>query len=291
MKKVYQPNLKIRDVKIGEYVAGGDTSFSFMTENENSAKILTALEIPYVYDAFYPDLLKKYWGADSFEKRLEKAAAYDADIFSIKFNVTEINEDELKLAVRMAESVVTKTLILRGANNSQIDKELLPLLAKAAKRPAIIAFGEDGTYEDIVPAVVDGGHILSLRSPIDINLAKELNILSSDMGLSPDKILIDPDTGGLGYGLEYGYSIIERIKQAAFDGDTMLNMPIIVFIGEESYRAKEAKSKNFSDGWGDYETRARLWETSAASALISAGANIVVLWHPENVSVIKELVK
>ena len=111
------------------------------------------------------------------------------------------------------------------------------------------------------------------------------------MGLPGDRILIDPDTGGLGYGLEYGYSIIERIKQAAFEGDKMLNMPIIVFIGEETYRAKEAKNANYPEAWGDYETRAQLWESAAAAAMISAGTNIIVLWHPENVNVIRELVK
>ena len=291
MKNVYQPNLKIREVKIGDCVAGGDTSFSFMKENENTAKVLVALEIPYLYDSSYPVLLKELWNCESFEGRLEKAADSDADIISVKFNISEINESELADAVHIAEKIIQKPLILRGANNSNIDKRLLPLLAESAKRQAVIAFGEDGTYEDIVPAVIQGGHVLSLRSPIDINLAKELNILSSDMGLSPDRILIDPDMGGLGYGLEYGYSIIERIKQAAFDGDSMLNMPIIAFIGEESYRAKEAKSKNFPESWGDYTNRAKFWETAAASALISAGVNIVVLWHAENVSVIKELVK
>ena len=129
-----------------------------------------------------------------------------------------------------------------------------------------------------------------LRSPIDINLAKELNILAIDKGMSPDKILIDPDTGGLGYGLDYGYSIVEKIRLAAFDGDEMLNMPIIVFIGEESYRAKEAKSDTFDKNWGNFENRSAMWEISGAVSMISAGANIVVLQNPKSVKAIKGLI-
>lgn len=289
--KAYNPNLKIREVKIGELNTGGDTSFSFMSENDNKFGVLTAIEIPFIYDNSYPDLLKEHWNSDNFEERLKKADSTDADIISIKFNIQDIIKDDIINAVKTAESTIRKPIIFRGANNSKIDRIILPIIAKTAKKPSIIAFGEEDTYSDIVPSVIEAGHILSLRSPIDINIAKELNILSTDMGLPAERLLIDPDMGGLGYGLEYGYSIIERIKQAGFDGDNMLNIPIIAFIGEESYRTKEAKSSKFPEFWGDYATRAKLWEVSAASALISAGANIVVLWHPENINAIKELTK
>ena len=95
----------------------------------------------------------------------------------------------------------------------------------------------------------------------------------------------------LGYGLEYGYSIVEKIKQAAFDGDTMLNMPIIAFIGEETCKAKEAKSEKFDENWGIYEERAAMWEISAASAMICAGVNLLVLWNPDTIKTLKGLIK
>ena len=181
-------------------------------------------------------------------------------------------------------------MILRGANNNSIDVKLIPVLAQNAPKESIIAFADEETYEQIVPYVTKYNHILVLRTPIDINLAKELNILSIDKGMRPERILIDPDMGGLGYGLDYGYSIIEKIKQAAFDGDTMLNMPIIAFIGEESYRAKEAKTDSFEKNWGDYQERSSMWEISGASAMISAGADIVVLWNPDSIKVLKGII-
>ncbi|HPT41928.1 MAG TPA: hypothetical protein PLG15_06050, partial [Candidatus Gastranaerophilaceae bacterium] len=99
------------------------------------------------------------------------------------------------------------------------------------------------------------------------------------------------DMGGLGYGLEYGYSIMERIKLAAFDGDEMLNMPLIAFAGEEALKAKEAKSDTFSKSFGDFKTRSLMYEITTASAVIAAGANIVVLEHPKSVEILNKLLR
>jgi acetyl-CoA decarbonylase/synthase complex subunit delta len=116
-----------------------------------------------------------------------------------------------------------------------------------------------------------------------------MNILTSDMGLGLDKILIDTDMGGLGYGLDYGYSIMERIKLAAFEGDSMLNMPLIAFAGEEALKAKEAKSDTFSKGFGGFKQRSLMYEITTASAVIAAGANLIVLEHPQNIETLKEV--
>lgn len=284
----------IRLASIDSLRIGGDSSLPFLSENGNDTKPVFALEIVYGVDNFYPAFLKEQWGTDDFFEIVEKADALNCDMLSIKFNAADetINDllEKLPSIFEKIYSLTTKPLILRGANNTDIDRILLPQLAQLAKNPAIIAFADEFNYEQIVPSVVENNHILVLRTPIDINLAKEINILTSDKGLSPDRILIDPDMGGLGYGLEYGYSIVERIKQAGFDGDKMLNMPIIAFIGEESYKAKEAKSDKFNENWGDYQKRAAMWEISAASAIMTAGANVVVLWNPKSVKTLKELI-
>lgn len=286
---------KIRETKLEDLKIGSDSSLSFMKENNNVSKPLIAIELPYNQDFAYPEILKNIWNTKNVDETLEKALKSKADLVSIKFNLQETFFDEELEAVKsflqqLKSKQITKPLILRGMNNSEFDKKLIPILAQYAPKECIIAFGEEDTYEQIVTSVIENNHILVLRTPIDINIAKELNILTSDKGLSADRILIDPDMGGLGYGLDYGYSIIEKIRAAAFDGDTMLNMPIIAFIGEESYRAKEAKSDTFGNQWGSYKERAAMWEISGASAMISAGANIVVLWNPQSVETLKGLV-
>lgn len=284
---------KIRKLDFSYLDIGGDSTFSFMKENGNNSKPFIALEIPYIFDDAYPQILKDKWMASDFEELFFEAMKSNADLVSIKFNLSKNNIDNelhnIKFFLDSVKNKVTKPLILRGANNTLIDKLLVPFLAQNAPVESIIAFAEEETYETIIPTVVQNNHVLVLRTPIDINLAKELNVLAIDKGLSPNKILIDPDMGGLGYGLEYGYSIIEKIRIAGFDGDNMLNMPIIAFIGEESYRAKEAKSDTFSKEWGNFETRSTMWEISGATAMISAGANIVVVWNPTSIDVLKGL--
>ncbi len=216
------------------------------------------------------------------------------DILALKFNIPEENTEEniLKAKALLAELLpyIKKPLIIRGINNKSVDIKLLPALMEVLDRGVIVAFADENTYKELVPPVVKGGHILAIRTPIDINLAKEMNILTTDMGLSPDRILIDTDMGGLGYGLEYGYSIMERIKLAAFDGDEMLNMPLIAFAGEEALKAKEAKSDTFSKSFGDFKARSLMYEITTASAIIAAGANIVVLEHSKSVEVLKGVI-
>lgn len=283
----------IRKITLDDIEIGSDSSLPFMTENHNTAKPLVAIEVLYKQDETYPDVIKNIWKTTDIAEILKKAQSTNADIVSIKFNIKyeDLNaeKENIKQFLQKISKTISKPLILRGANNNETDEELIPLLCENAPKKSIIAFADEQTYEKIVPPVVKNNHILVLRTPIDINIAKELNILTIDKGLSPDRILIDPDMGGLGYGLDYGYSIIEKIRLAAFDGDTMLNMPIIAFIGEETYRAKEAKSDTFNLQWGEYAQRAAMWEISGASAMICAGADIVVLWNPDSVNTLKGL--
>ncbi len=232
------------------------------------------------------------------ESLITFAQATPCDILALKFNISEDNLDEniLKAQKLLKELLphITKPLLIRGINNKTVDVKLLPALMEVLEdkdlyREVIIAFADENTYKEIVPSVVKGGHILAIRTPIDINLAKEMNILTSDMGLSLDKILIDTDMGGLGYGLEYGYSIMERIKLAAFEGDKMLNMPLIAFAGEEALKVKEAKSDTFPASFGDFKERSIMFEITTASSVIAAGANLIVLEHPNSVKTLKEL--
>lgn len=281
----------IRTVHLDNLKIGSDTHFHFLTENENVSKSLYALELnifnphnsPQVVQNAFLDVL------NDPVKTIQKAQTTSCDILGLKFNIDE-NINSIKPAKELLKELlphITKPLMIRGINNSEIDSILLPELISVLDRQAIIAFAEEKSYKNIVPSVVKGEHILVIRTPIDINLAKEMNILTTEMGLSADKILIDTDMGGLGYGLEYGYSIMERIKLAGFEGDKMLNMPIIAFAGEETLKTKEAKSEEFSESWGELNQRATMLEITAGSAISAAGANIVVLNLPKSVETLK----
>lgn len=282
-------NSAIRKIKLQELEIGGERDFGL------SPKFALELNI-FDFNAS-SHIVKDFFGTDVTAVNLvNQAQQSDCDILALKFNIPEENLDknvvQAKELLKKLLPHIKKPLLIRGVNNKSTDVKLLPALMEGLEesdfhREVIIAFADENTYKEIVPPVVKGGHILAIRTPIDINLAKEMNILTSDLGLSLDKILIDTDMGGLGYGLEYGYSIMERIKLAAFEGDAMLNMPLIAFAGEEALKVKEAKSDTFSESFGDFKTRSKMFEITTASAVIAAGANLIVLEHPESVKILK----
>ncbi len=228
-------------------------------------------------------------GDDEIRKHLVTAAEnLEPDILGLKFNIEK--ENDKKRAVEILQNLlpfIRKPLMIRGAGNDELDKLLLPELAKTLDREAIIASANENTYKTIVPFTKEK-HYIVLRSPIDINLAKEINILSHDLGQPLDKIIIDTDIGGLGYGFEYGYSIIEKIKLEE-NKDKYLSAPIISFACEEALKTKETKSTDFSKSWGSLNERIVMFEIAAASAVRAAGADLIVINHPETLKIMKGL--
>lgn len=176
-------------------------------------------------------------------------------------------------------------LIVLGPGQADLDNALLVPVAEAAKGERIVlGLCEDKNYRTIVAAALANDHLVVARTPMDVNLAKQLNILISDMGLPLDRILMDPTTGALGYGIEYGYSVMERLRMAALQGDAMTQLPMIVTPGFEAWKTKEAKvGEGVPADWGDWQERAIAWETLTAVTLLESGADIVVLRHPQSI--------
>lgn len=209
-------------------------------------------------------------------EKAEQGLNKDCDILGLKF--TEDIEKGIEAFKKLLPRI-EKPLMIRGCGNDSIDTELLPMLAQLADRECIIGTATENNYKSIVSSVIKGGHRLIIRTPIDINLAKEMNILTSDMGLGLDRILTDTDIGGLGYGFEYGYSIMEKIKLEGENGDKFLNVPLISFAAEETAKTKEAKDEKLS----------LYLEIASASAVKAAGADYIVLTKPEAVSILRGL--
>ncbi len=281
----------IREINLNGAKTGGENSLLFMhKETGTSLQPLVACEILTNIPANYPALLKEAWGENIYNplKCVEIAKEKGFDILAIRFNIENcenIDYEIQKSAEQLKEilSITDLPLIITGSFRRELDIRLLTALSESADKKCTIGVVEEENYKQIIPVIKDCGHNVIARTPIDINLTKQLNILITELGFDPDKILIDPNTGGLGYGLDYAYSIIERIKWAALNGDAMLNMPIITFVGEEAWKTKEAKSADVPAEWGDFKTRAISWECITASSILVSGANIVVIRHPEAV--------
>ena len=238
-------------------------------------------------------LLADVWGEAMTDPAqwAKKAEEAGADIIVLALTV----EDSVDDAVKTVKSVLAATglpLIVWGPGQAEKDNELLVPVSEAAKgEKLVLGICEDKNYRTIVATAMANGHLVQARAPMDVNLSKQLNILISDMGMPKERILMDPTTGALGYGIEYGYSVMERLRLAALQGDAMTQFPMIVTPGFEAWKTKEAKvGEGVPEAWGDWKNRAIHWETITAIALVESGADIIVLRHPESVKRVKEVI-
>ena len=151
---------------------------------------------------------------------------------------------------------------------------------------------EDTNHKGIGAAAMGYGHIVISSSPIDVNIAKQVNILLENLGMPMDKIIIDPTTGGLGYGLEYSYSVMERLRMAAMaQGDDKLQFPIINNLANEVWKCKEAKlGADEAPELGDPERRGILMEAVGAVSYLMAGTDIMIMRHPEAIRMVKAFI-
>ena len=225
------------------------------------------------------------------------AEALGVDLILLKLNATMADGSpntaaNAKKVVRQVLQATGLPLLVFGPGQAEIDNELLVAVAEETKgERLVLGICEDKNYRTIVAAALANDHLVDSRTPMDVNLAKQLVILIHDMGLPLERIVMDPTTGALGYGIEYGYSVMERLRLAALQGDGMTQQPMLVTPGEEAWRVKESKvGTDVPAMWGDWAERAVHWETITASALLETGANVVVMRHPEAVKRIKEMI-
>ena len=302
---------KVREVTLGAtsegggtrtatITVGGESTLPFLTfEGDMPNPPVVALEVQDRYPEDWSTLLKEVWGDTMRDPAAWAAQAegYGADLIALKLQSahTEGDNTDAAHAASTVKAVLAATglpLIVYGPGQAEKDNEVLVAVAEAAKGERV-ALGncEEKNYRTIVAAALAHGHLVVTKTPIDVNLAKQLVILVSDMRLDLDRIVMDPTTGALGYGLEYTYSVMERLRIAALTGDSMTQQPMICTVGEEAWRAKEAKvNEGVPTTWGDWEARSVKWEVITATTLLESGADIVVLRHPESVKQVKKAI-
>ena len=223
---------------------------------------------------------------------------YKADIVCLWLAGTDPNGKNLSAehAAQTAKSVaeaIDVPLIVWGTSNDEKNTEVLKAVAEACSgHNVVLGPVTEGNYKQVGAAAIAYKHVVSANSPIDINLAKQLNILLENLGVPNDKILIDPTTGSVGYGMEYCYSIMERIRQAALtQNDDKLQYPIISNIAEEVWKTKEAKlPTKESPNLGEAGTRGVNLEAITAISALQAGSDILILRNPKTLSHVRKYV-
>ena len=209
---------------------------------------------------------------------------------SIDPNAQDASPEDASATVKKVLGAIKVPLIIWGCANPAKDEAVLKKIAEDHQGANLILGPvEDKNHKGIGAAAMAYGHTLIASSPIDVNLAKQVNILLENLGMPMEKMIIDPTTGGLGYGLEYSYSVMERLRMAALaQGDDKLQLPVINNLGNEIWKSKEAKQPvEEAPALGDPEKRGILMEAAAAVTYLMAGSDVLIMRHPESIRMAK----
>ena len=221
---------------------------------------------------------------------------YGADMIALQLASTDPNglnatAEEGAATAKKVASAVDVPVIVYGSANMEKDAEVLRKVSETCEgMNLILGPVQDQNYKQIGAGAIAYQHTVSANTPIDINLAKQLNILLGNLGVQDQQLIIDPTTGGLGYGIEYTYSVIERIRIAALSQqDERLQFPMICNLAREVWKTKEAKTED-SELMGKSSKRGIVMEAVTAILLALAGADVLVMRHPEAIRVVREMV-
>lgn len=222
---------------------------------------------------------------------------YGADLICLKLDGIHPDKgnksaEEAVKTVKSILAAVGVPLIIWGCEDDEKDNEVMPKVSQATKgENCLMGIVTQDNYKTLTATCLADGHAIITLSPVDINIAKQVNILVSEMDFPLNRIVMFQSTGALGYGLEYTYSIQERERLAALTGDKMMSMPVICDVGHEAWRTKEAKSNDSEvPQWGPREERGPMWETITAVSLLQSGVDIIRMNHPKSVAAVKKCI-
>ena len=302
----------VTKVTLGATKAGGGTRTSTVTVGGSSNVIyggspddagerpVIAMDVLDVSPDDWPDALM-----EPYKDVLDNPAAwakkcvneFGADLICIKFDGIhpDKGDKDAEHAIKVTQDVLKAVgvpLVLWGSGNADKDNQVMPKVSGASKgENCLIGTVTQDNYKALTAIALADGHYLITGAPLDINIAKQINILVSDMGFPMEKVVTFQTTGALGYGIEYAYSIQERQRLAALGGDKMMAMPVICDVGYEAWRAKEAKLVDAPAGWGTVQDRGPMWEATTAICLLQAGVNIIRMRHPRAVAAVKNFIQ
>jgi acetyl-CoA decarbonylase/synthase, CODH/ACS complex subunit delta len=238
----------------------------------------------------YPDCLRNAYGdllKDPVAMARHLVNNLGAEIISVRLATTHPDNGDMspEAAGNIVKDVlgaVGVPLIVTGCSHYEKNNAVMKHIASTfAGENLLLNWVETDNYKTIAATVMAYNHCVVAQTPIDVNMCKQLSILLTTMGVQPDRILADPLTGALGYGLEYTYSVMERIRSSAFTGDPMLAMPMMVNPGFEVSKVKESRAprKDFPL-WGSEDEREGLLEIATSMCYLNSGADLLVVYHP-----------
>ena len=288
---------------VGKTVSlGGENVLPFYTFDapiENRSKIGVAISDSGYYKGV-PGIEEFYEGADTVVEAAKRAAAMPGADFLVIYlegahpdKGDKSPEDCAALVKEIADAVDTP-IAVEGCKNIEKDAKIFEKVSEAVQgRSIMILSAREENYKGIAAAAgLAYGHKVGAESAVDVNLAKQLSVLISQIGVKPENIAMNLGTAAAGYGFEYVVSTMDRVKSAALSqDDAMLQMPVVTPVYSETWAVKEsvAEEDDYPE-WGPAEIRGVNMEVATAAACLAAGSNAVILRHPDSVAVISGLI-
>lgn len=297
---------KVYSVTIGsggsEVTFGGENVLPFHSfEGEAPNRPVIAIEIQDVPPTDWAETVRKPYEAVSSDpvawakycQDEMKAKAIALRLVGTHPDRENRSPEDAAKTVKDVLAAVTVPLIILGSNHAEKDSAVLVAVAEAAKdKNCVIGKAQEANYKTVCAAAMANNHKIVAMSELDINLSKQLNILISQMGFDKEKIITDPMCSALGYGLEYTYSVMERIRLAALtQNDVTMQQPLLGDVGMYAWKVKEANAPEADlPHWGATEERGIAWEAETAAALLISGAELLIMRHPRAIRTIETLI-
>ena len=274
--------------------------YSFDAAIENAPKV--GIEITDFAMEHEPECVKKYYeGCTTAADMAKKASEFEGvDFLSFRMeggdpNGANKSTEELIAQLKEVADATDLPLVVCGCKNVEKDAELLAKAAEALQgKNAVILAAKEENYKTVGAAAgLAYNQIVGAESSVDINLAKQLNVLMTQLGVNAASVVMNVGTAAAGYGYEYVASTMQRIKAAALSqNDAQLQMPIITPVASETWSTKEAtQAEADSPEWGDQERRGIDMEVETAAADLACGSNAVILKHPVSVATVSKLIR
>lgn len=297
----------IKEIALGKEVSpvivGGQTSYPFyLFEGEMPHRPIIAMDVYDMSPEDWPEAVLTPFAdvaGDPAAWAKKCVEAYGAEMVALQLVSTDPNGQDAPAekaveTTKLVAAAVAVPLIVWGTGNLEKDITVLKAVAEACPDDNLILGPvEEDSHKALGAAAIAYKHTVAASTPIDINLAKQLNILLGNLGVSDERIVVDPTVASLGYGLEYSYSVIERDRMAALtQEDERLQFPIVCNLAKEVWKIKEARlSEEEAPTLGDPLKRGILLEAMTAFLFLLAGADILIMRHPKAVEMVRGLVK
>ncbi len=296
---------KVKEVELGKgdkaVAVGGETAYPFyLVEGEMPRQPRVAMEIWDCPPDEWPEaVLAPFAGVTDDPVAWAKKCVdeYGAEMIALQLESTDPNgldrsaEDAAAVVKKVAEAIDVP-LIVWGTDSIDKDTDVLRAIAEACEgNKLIIGPVQEANHKRIGAAAIGYKHTVVASTPIDINLAKQLNILLGNLGVPDDQIIIDPTVSSIGYGIEYAYSVMERMRMAGLtQQDDRLQFPIICNLSKEVWKSKEAQLPDDELNMGNAAKRGIMMDAMSAMTLLVAGGDVIVMRHPEAIRLVKEMI-